>query len=254
MKIGIIGSGNVATVMGRKVSKAGHKIIQVISRNEGHAQLLAKELNCGYASSFDDLNRDGDLYMVAISDSSLLELDKHLSLEKKMIVHTAGSVSKNVLGKISKNYGVLYPLQSLRKENENIPEIPLLVDANTAENLTLIYDFAKTISNDVRHSNDEERLKLHVGAIIVNNFTNHLYALTENYCKKENVDFKLLLPLINETASRLHFFSPTELQTGPAARNDKLTIEKHLALLKDHPALKRIYELMTESILANKGQ
>ncbi len=252
MKIGIIGSGNVATVLGRMISKAGHEITQIISRNEKHARLLAKELNCGYASSFANLNRDADLFIVAISDSSLLELDKHLLLEKKMIVHTAGSVSKDVLKKVSKNYGILYPLQSLRKENENIPEIPLLVDANTEENLTLIYDFAKTISDDVKHCNDVERLKLHVGAIIVNNFTNHLYGLTEDYCKKENVDFKLLLPLINETASRLLSFPPKELQTGPAARNDRLTIEKHLALLKDYPDLKKIYELMTESILANK--
>jgi len=250
MKIGIIGSGNVATVLGRKILKAGHEIIQIISRNEVHAQLLAKELKCGYASTFNALSCDADLYIVAISDGSLWDLNKHLFLDKKLIVHTAGSVSKNVLQNISKNYGVLYPLQSLRKENEKIAEIPLLVDANTEENLTLIYDFAKTISDNVKNSTDEERLKLHVGAIIVNNFTNHLYALTEDYCKNENVDFKLLLPLIKETSSRLQSFSPSELQTGPAVRNDKLTIEKHLVLLKDYPALKKIYEIMTASILA----
>jgi hypothetical protein len=146
------------------------------------------------------------------------------------------------------NYGVLYPLQSLRKEIQEIPEMPLLVDANTQDNLTLIYDFAKTISDNTEIASDVERTKLHVAAIMVNNFTNHLYRLAEDYCRKEGIYFKLLLPLINETVLRLGSFSAFEVQTGPAARNDLRTIEKHLALLERFPDLQKIYKLMSESI------
>jgi predicted short-subunit dehydrogenase-like oxidoreductase (DUF2520 family) len=249
MKVIIIGSGNVATVLGRKMLLAGHEIKQVISRNKEHAALLADELNCGYALTFDAISKDADLYIIAIFDSELIEMDKKLFLDKKLVVHTAGSFAKDVLKNVSRNYGVLYPLQSLRKEIKEIHEMPLLVDANTEDNLTLIYDFAKTISDKVEIAGDEERLKLHVGAIIVNNFANHLYALTEDYCKKENIDFKLLLPLINGTTSRLNSFSPGEVQTGPAARNDNETIQKHIALLSGYPDLKKIYEVMTESII-----
>ncbi|HLK28814.1 MAG TPA: Rossmann-like and DUF2520 domain-containing protein [Puia sp.] len=252
MKIVIIGSGNVATVLGHKISKAGHEITQIISRSEEHAANLAKQLNCGYASTFDEINKDSDVYIISISDDALMEIDKHLFLDKKLVVHTAGSVSKDVLKNVSKNYGVLYPLQSLRKENIDIPEIPLLVDANTSEDLTLIFDFAKTISDEVKMMDDEGRLKLHVGAIIVSNFSNHLYALTEDYCKKENIDFRLLLPLINQTASRLSFFAPAEMQTGPAVREDYETIKKHLDILEKYPALKKLYQLFTESIIASK--
>ena len=250
MKVVIIGAGNVATVLGRRIFLTGHIITQVISRHSAHAALLAGKLNCGYTSAFGSINPHSDLYIIAISDSALLEIHKELSLDKKLVVHTAGSVSKEVLKNISNNYGVLYPLQSLRKEIDEIPEIPLLVDANTEDNLTLIYDFAKTISGEVKMADDRERLKLHIGAIMVNNFTNHLYAVTEDYCKRENISFQLLLPLINETASRLRFFSPDEMQTGPAVRNDNETIQKHLALLSNNPSLKKVYELMTESILA----
>ncbi len=252
MKIVIIGSGNVATVLGIKMLTAGHVIMQVMSEHEEHASILAKKLKCGYASTFESIIKEGDLYVVAISDKALSEIDKYLFLDKKPVFHTAGSVSKDVLKNMTKNYGVLYPLQSLRKENENTSDIPLLVDANTEENLTLIYDFAKTISDEVQIADDEKRLKLHVAAIIVNNFTNHLYSLAEDYCKNENVDFKLLLPLINETAARLAFHSPKQMQTGPAARNDSETIRKHLEILEKYPALKEIYELFTQSILANK--
>ena len=248
MKVVLIGSGNVATVLGYKISAAGHTIRQVISRNETHAALLAGELNCGYSSAFESIDRDADLYIIAISDDALATIDTKLFLEKKMVVHTAGSVSKDILKKVSKNYGVLYPFQSLRKEKVNIREMPLLVDANTDDNSTLIYDFAKTISEQVSRVGDEERKKLHLGAIMVNNFANHLYALTQDYCKKENIDFTLLLPLIHETSSRLQFYPAIEMQTGPAVRNDSITIKKHLALLRKYPSLKKIYQLFTSSI------
>ncbi|MBS1934013.1 MAG: DUF2520 domain-containing protein, partial [Bacteroidetes bacterium] len=202
----------------------------------------------GYTSQWENMIDSAGIYVVAISDNSLLGLDAHLSLPNKLIVHTAGSVSKDVLKKISRNYGVVWPLQSVRKENDKIPEIPLLVDGNTEDDLTLIFDFAKTISDNVHIASDEIRLKLHTAAVFVNNFTNHLYALTEEYCKKENIDFNLLLPIIDETAGRLHFSSASQMQTGPAIRNDRATINRHLELLKNHPALKELYKTLTESI------
>ena len=249
MKVVIIGSGNVATVLARRMLTAGHEISQVISRNKKHAGQLAKELKCGYASALEEIRPDADIYMIADSDTSLPEIANTLFLDKKLVVHTAGSVPKDILRNISRNYGVLYPLQSLRREIETIPEIPILVDGNTPDDLEMIYDFAKTISGHVEIADDEERSKLHVGAIIVNNFTNHLYRLTEEYCKQEQINFQLLLPLIYETASRLKAFSPGEVQTGPAARNDSQTIEKHIKLLGSYPDLQKIYRLMTASII-----
>jgi hypothetical protein len=96
------------------------------------------------------------------------------------------------------------------------------------------------------------RVKLHLAAVMVNNFTNHLYALMETYCREEGLDFHLLLPLIKETASRLDDVSPSKTQTGPAVRNDTTTIEKHLDLLQKYPQLKRMYELFTESIIQSR--
>lgn len=252
MKVVIIGSGNVATVLGRRAMNAGHIIMQVMSRQEEHAAFLAEELNCSFTSAFEEINMSGDFYIIAVSDDSLLEMNGHLFLKKKLVVHTAGSVPKTVLRKVSNSYGVLYPLQSLRKENTNTYDIPLLVDANNAKNLSVVSDFANTLSGNVRRCSDDERLKLHIAAIMVNNFSNHLYALAEDYCCKERVDFKLLLPLIEETAKRLHFFSPQAMQTGPAARSDMGTINKHLEALLPYPELKAVYEIFSKSIISKK--
>jgi predicted short-subunit dehydrogenase-like oxidoreductase (DUF2520 family) len=143
-------------------------------------------------------------------------------------------------------------MQSLRREKQYADDIPFLIDANTDETLTLVEDFARTLSSIVNKANDEERLKLHIAAVIVSNFTNHLYALAEEFCQKENIDFSLLAPLIKETALRVETISPMNSQTGPAARNDIFTLDKHIRLLADHPRLKYIYLKMTDSIM--KGQ
>ena len=251
MRIVILGSGNVASVLGRLCKRNGHEILQVISRNAAHAKLLADELNCDYADYNDTMNSDAGLYIVAVADAALYDLNSSINLGNKLILHTAGSVSKDVLKNISVNYGVLYPLQSLRREMDYTPDIPFLIDGNTEETKTLIEDFAKTLSASVSKATDAERLKLHVAAVIVSNFSNHLYTLAEEFCNKEMIDFKLLLPLIKETAERVQTISPALVQTGPAARKDVFTLEKHLQLLANHPQLKYIYLKLTDSIMAS---
>jgi predicted short-subunit dehydrogenase-like oxidoreductase (DUF2520 family) len=249
MQIVIIGSGNVASVLGRLCKQRGHEILQIVSRNTAHAKLLADELGCSYADYNEKLNDSAGLYLVAVADTALQELNKSIHLGNKLILHTAGSVTKDVLKDISHNYGVLYPLQSLRKEMEYQTEIPFLIDGNTADTVTLVEDFARTLSANVTKTTDDERLKLHVAAVVVSNFTNHLYALAEDFCKKEQVDFALLKPLIKETAERVANFSPAAVQTGPAVRNDIFTIDKHLRILSNHPQLKYMYIKLTDSIM-----
>lgn len=248
MQIVLIGTGNVATVLGRKLQYAGHSILQVYGRNLENAEELAALLNSNAVDDLYQITHTADCYMMAVADTAIPTLAGTLRLDKKLIVHTAGSVSMHVLKNCSRNYGVLYPLQSLRREMTDLPVIPFLVDGNTEEDKTLITDLARTISDQVRMAGDEERLKLHVAAVMVSNFTNHLYTLARQYCEKEQMDFRLLLPLIKEVAVRLQHLSPQQSQTGPAIRHDTVTIDKHLALLKEHPALQEWYRLFTKSI------
>lgn len=249
MRIVIIGSGNVASVLGRLFVKNNHEIIQVVSRNIEHANALASELNCTFTDNNGILDTTAELYLIAVNDGALFDINSNIHLGNKLVLHTAGSVSKDVLKEISVNYGVLYPLQSLRKEIIHDLEIPFLIDGNTQETKTLVEDFARTLSSNVAKATDDERLKLHVAAVIVSNFTNHLYALAEDFCKAENIDFKLLFPLIKETAERIETISPNDAQTGPAVRNDVFTLDKHLRLLTEHPRLKYIYLKLTDSIM-----
>lgn len=249
MDIVIIGSGNVAAVLGRKFISAGHHIVQVISRNNSAAIALANEWDAKSANDMKSVNQDAEIYLIAVSDGAIQELADQLKLTGKIVAHTAASVSKDILKNVTKHYGVFYPLQSLRKDMEKLPDIPVLIDGNDELTKRKLETLAQSISEKkVKEAGDKDRLKLHAAAVVVSNFTNHLYTLAEEYCRKEGLDFSQLLPLIEETALRIKDISPKEAQTGPAIRYDGETIQKHLELLKDHPQMKNIYILLTESI------
>ncbi|MES1198284.1 MAG: DUF2520 domain-containing protein [Chitinophagaceae bacterium] len=252
MEIVIIGSGNTAAVLGRKFKAAHHDILQVASRNAKAASDLAYEWNTVSTNYFSAIIGNADVYIVAVSDDAIAEVVKELKFPGKVVAHTAASVSMDVLKKVSDHYGVFYPLQSLRKEMTKIPEIPIFWEGNDAIAKKRLESLAHSIAEEkVEEAGQDTRLKLHVAAVFVSNFPNHLYSLAEQYCRKEGLDFKQLLPLIEETATRIKEISPAKVQTGPALRHDEETIQKHLSLLKHHPQLKKIYELLTESIKQN---
>ena len=249
MNIVIIGSGNVAAVLGRKCYAAGHKIVQVWSRNASTASALAYEWDTESANYLTLLYRDADVYLIAVADNAISKLAAEIRLPGKVVAHTAASVSANVLEPITAHYGVLYPLQSLRKEKEELPEIPVYVDGHDEKALAVLRQLADSITpGHVNRADDDLRLRLHVAAVFTSNFVNHLYTLTEAFCRKEGLDFRELHPLIIETASRIREMSPAAAQTGPAVRRDQETIDKHLEALKLYPGLHDLYQVLTKSI------
>jgi predicted short-subunit dehydrogenase-like oxidoreductase (DUF2520 family) len=250
MEIVIIGSGNVAAVLGRKFRAAGHHIAQVVSRNASAASKLAYEWDTESTNYISLVTRKADVYIIAVSDDAIPAIAADLKIPaKKIVAHTAASVSKDVLKDTTDHYGVFYPLQSLRKEMITLPESPIFFDGNDDITRNTLEQLARSIADDkVAQAGDDARLKLHVAAVIVSNFPNHLYALAQDYCRQEGLEFNQLLPLIQETAARIKDISPRQAQTGPAVRHDRETIQKHLDLLKNHPQLKNIYVLLTESI------
>ena len=249
MDIVMIGSGNVAAVLGRKFRTAGHNILQIYSRNASLASKLAYEWDTESTNYKSLINPHADVYIIAVSDDAVGDVASDLKLPGKVVAHTAASVPKELLEKVSPHYGVFYPLQTLRKEMTALPDTPIFYDGSDEKTKKTVATLAQSISLEkVKQAGDEERAKLHIAAVIVNNFTNHLYTLAEDYCQKEGLDFKQLLPLINETAARVKEISPKQSQTGPAIRHDGETIQHHLELLRNHPHLKNIYILLTESI------
>ena len=249
MNVVIIGSGNVATVFAWLLFKHQHTILQVYSRNILMANELAETVDAIGLSDLSTITQEADLYIIAVADKAIESIVKQLQLSNQLVVHTAGSVAIEVLEQVSSNYGVLYPIQSIRKEIDLDTPIPFAVDGSSIAVVEQLKELAFSLSNKVVHYNNSQRLKLHVAAIFACNFVNYMYVQSANFCEKEQLDFKVLQPLIEETANRLKSQHPAEVFTGPAVRGDADTINKHLSLLEEHPQLQVLYKLLSEQIM-----
>jgi predicted short-subunit dehydrogenase-like oxidoreductase (DUF2520 family) len=250
MKVVIIGSGNVATVFGKKMSGAGHKIIQIAGRNVERVKELSSYFKIDYTTDLSHINPSADIYIISVSDSAISSVAKEIKFKKKLVVHTAAAVSKDVLSNCSGSFGVLYPLQTLKGEITAIPPIPVLVDANDKSTLEKLIEFSTGWADSLLVANDEERLKLHIGAVFVNNFTNHLFTIVQDFCCSNDLEFEIFQPIIEETVSRIKGHSLSKMQTGPALRKDFGTIKKHEKVLAAYPQLLNIYKIFTDSIIA----
>ncbi|MBC6489453.1 Rossmann-like and DUF2520 domain-containing protein [Flavihumibacter stibioxidans] len=253
MNIVIIGTGNVAKVLGIQLKNAGHRVVQVVGRNEHRADELATLLGSSFTTSFSTIRQDAHLYLAAITDNALPELQQHLRLPGKWIFHTAGSVPADVLSGISENYGVLYPLQSLRGKQPATGQIPFLINASREAGLQLLKNLLASLNASFQVSTDAQRLKMHLAAVWVNNFANYLYSIAFRICRENQLDFALLYPLIHETGLRLSQQpgtcpDPFQWQTGPAIRHDDHTINRHLQLLEGHADWQDLYSRMTAGI------
>ena len=251
-KVTIIGSGNVAQhliVAFQNSQNMGTEIdlIQVFSRQkESISHLL--DLN----KITDDLEslEEADLYIIAVSDDAIAAVSSQLPFKNRLVVHTSGSISLNALDDDNRK-GVFYPLQTFTKNKDvDFKTIPICLESENATDFQLLEKVAKMISDKVFAINSEQRKALHVAAVFVNNFTNHLYQIGSEICQENQVPFEILKPLIAETAQKIMVLSPEEAQTGPAKRNDSRTIEAHEAFLSNENHLK-IYKTLTQSIQHN---
>lgn len=182
--------------------------------------------------------------IIAVSDDAIAEVSS--KIKNDFVVHTSGSVAMNDL-KNSHRKGVFYMLQTFSKDKKvDFNEIPFCLEAENKEDYQLLEFLAKSIGQKIYAVSSEQRKTLHVAAVFVNNFTNHLFKIGNDICNTNNVPFEILQPLIKETVLKIEKLSPEKAQTGPAIRNDKKTIKNHLNLLDKNQ--QKIYKILTKSI------
>lgn len=251
MKVILIGAGNLATHLGKAIFAAGHDVVQVFSRTMQSATALASEVGAQPVSNISDVRPDADLYVVSVKDSALVELVPVLckGKETKVFLHTAGSVPMDVFQGMALHYGVLYPMQTFSKQREvDFSQIPCFIEANDEYALQLIGDVTHQVSSRVYHLASEDRKYLHLSAVFACNFVNHCYALSREILEEHGIPFDVMLPLIDETAAKVHELAPKDAQTGPAVRYDENVLRAQGALLKSNPQMKDIYDRMSMSI------
>lgn len=245
IRITLIGSGNVAQHLIKAFAKSELvEIVQVYARKkEALSSLIEFDK---ITSDFEEL-QESDLYIIAVSDKAIADVSKQLPFQNRIVVHTSGAASLDVLDAKNRK-GVFYPLQTFSKNKEiDFSIVPLCLEAENTFDFRVLETVAKSISNAVFAINSDQRKALHVAAVFVNNFTNHLYHIGKEICGEHQVPFEILRPLIQETAEKINTLDPVDAQTGPAKRNDSNTIAAHLDYLTNENQ-KNIYKLITQSI------
>ena len=249
--ITLVGAGNVSWHLGHRLIEVGCRIVKLINRENKGSTALASDLNCQLFSDFSVSNADSDFVIVAINDSFIGEVLQKLDKKNSIILHTSGSLGMEIFPKGTKRFGVLYPFQTLTSGvRVNFSEIPLCIEGCDNETRVKIEGLAKRLSSVVHHIDSQQRQILHLTGVIANNFTNHFMTLATELLQKHGMDKNLLMPLFSETLAKLKKTSPIVAQTGPARRNNKEIIEKHLALLNNEPGLKKLYSIVSDSIIA----
>jgi len=248
-KITFMGSGKTATALGRAMSLAGHEFMQVWSRTETGANDLAKKLCASATTDLNKINNDADIYLIAVKDDAIEEVAGKLNIGNKIIAHTSGIKSKDLLKSASPDYGVFYPFISMTKEVATDFKTALVMiegsNERTANALTIL---AQSISGNVKMVEEKQRQSLHLAAVFAHNFTNHIYIAAEKILADQGLNFNELRPLIAAHIANVQHLSPSTLQTGPAIRHDETTIDAHLQLLGSNNDLKQLYLTMTEAI------
>ena len=241
----LLGAGNVGTHLYRALHKANNiRLVQWYNRSSGGVNEANNQVNMT-----NDLNcvAEADLYLVAVTDSALPEISQAIGQRKGVIAHTAGSISMNELND-HENHGVFYPLQTFSKQKQlDFSQIPLCLEANSEENLALLKKVAAALGGPIHLINSFQRKALHIAAVFVNNFVNHLYTIGSELCEEQQLPFDVLLPLIQETANKINSLAPQEAQTGPAKRGDKIILNEHLKQL-NNPKQREIYTLLSAAI------
>ena len=251
IRIGLIGTGNVAIALAREISN--HQtlsLVQLIGRDQN---TLPKDLiDIPFSKQFNALPTC-DVVLIAVSDQAIQQVSSQLHLTDAVVAHTSGASSMDLLSK-HKHRGVFYPLQTFSKQQQlNWSEIPILWEGNNKQVNEKLETLSQLLSPLAILSDEKQRLSMHLAAVVVNNFTNHLYAEAHRFCKSKQLNFELLTPLIEETTRKIKQLDPRESQTGPAARGDTQTIQRHMAIPMTEE-LSDIYSLFTSQLLNRNNE
>ena len=246
-RVVLIGSGNVATSLALALNGKCH-LVQVYSRSMASAEALASRVGAQATNDLSQIVTDADIYVISVVDDAITRVLEACPARGGLWVHTSGSTSIDVFKGKRTRYGVLYPMQSFSKScPARMHEVHIFIEGCDSCATQEVKDLAMLLTNNVHEITSTERERLHVAAVFACNFANHMFTLSSEVLDEAGIPFDAMLPLIKTTIAKLDNLTPTQSQTGPAARGDVNVIERHLQSLSGDKH--DIYRLLSQSIL-----
>ncbi len=249
--VSFIGSGKVANQLAQGFYENGVEVVQIYGRNLKKAHFIAESVNAEAISHYDALSTEADVYIIAVKDDAISEVQASLPEEiatQKIVVHTSGFNSIDKLDSIA-HPGIFYPLNTFAEGvTVELIETPFFIDAELDADLEVLYELAHTLSEKVEQADDDKRAQIHIAAVIVSNFSLALVAMGEELMEEVHLSMQGLKPLMERTYENALRYKAAEAITGPAVRGDIAVVQRHLRKLKNHPDIEKIYALMSQYI------
>ena len=233
MRIVLIGRGRLAMNLEHALLSAGHEVASVNSR------------------TLEALPLEADVYIVAVKDAALADVIRAATKgrESQLFVHTAGSMPMDIFKGLTVHYGVFYPMQTFSKVRlVDFNDISVFLETNDDVSMERLKMLSTTLTTHIYELDSEGRKHLHLAAVFACNFVNHCYALSAEVLAAKGLPFSVMLPLVDETAQKVHELAPKDAQTGPAVRGDQNVMQMQANMLAGKPAVKQIYEALSNDI------
>ena len=245
----LLGSGNMAHFLAQRMNGAGHVCVGIWGRDHEAAARLAKRYHFPLLSGDGDVHDGPDVCLLAVSDNSIEALAMKLRLGTTALIHFGGSVSIGKLATGAAQYGVVWPLYSIRKDALPVSrKFPCIIEASDERTIGIVREVGRAISDETVQLSGEQRQWLHTAAVLSNNFTTYLLGIAERICLEHSIPFSLLQPILSQLVKNIETRSPQLLQTGPARRNDVETMSRHLVMMAAKPHWQEVYKALSAAI------
>jgi predicted short-subunit dehydrogenase-like oxidoreductase (DUF2520 family) len=248
--IAFAGAGNVAWHLAHELVQKDYRISGIWSRDLTHAAALAESCKSVVCEDLHRLTSGTDLIVIAVPDRAIDFVAGRIGSFDGIIVHTAASVSIDILKPFCEKFGSFYPLQTFSKEiNVSLRDVPIFLEASSETVMRSIKQIALDLSTKVYEADSRKRLLLHVAAVFAGNYSNLMYVIGNELLRNADLPVEVLHPLMIETTRKAVHGDALKMQTGPARRKDIPTLDKHLEALAPFPEYAELYRLLSKLII-----
>lgn len=187
-----------------------------------------------------------DLVLIATPDAAIAGVAASVRPGDAVIAHVAGSLGLEVLTP-HRRRAAIHPLVSL--PNASVGADRLLAGASFAvAGDPIAAEVVAALGGNAFGVADDDRAAYHAAACIASNHLVALLGQVERVGATAGVPLEAYLDLVRGTVENVADLGPAAALTGPAARGDLATIERHLAALD--PAERPAYRALMEAARA----
>lgn len=270
--LAVIGPGRVGTAIAVAARRAGIREIYLGGRHLDKVEESARLVEGAKAWRMAEAAHHADIVLISVSDSSVELVAKQLAEEDAfrkgtVVAHLSGALDSSVLKPAKTLCGAFiasaHPLNTYPSVAAAVDEKPgthwfLEGDAEAIEKLSRLI----SLIGDLPHAiTGEGKAIYHAASVVACNYLSTLMDTALEMMVQANVEkdvaWKALRPLVFATMSNIDNIGPQAALTGPIARGDEVTVEKHLqAMHNSSEEQRRLYAalgLKTVDLALRKG-